>query len=778
MNYRSYQRSQKSQINRISFLIVIVTIFFLGIVARLFYLQILKAAEYKIIAKDQYYSDIVIPQKRGEILSIDYKTGQYNKLATNTTLDLLYIDPTETPDKMKVAEILAPLIFTEEDYVNCKKNNKLCPKGNTVEFNTIYVNEETNITNNSIKSDQDTRTWEQLIEAYKQDIYRKISQKEIEFVPLSYNSTPQTMSGVIALNLQGIHVNTKNNLIYANPVEIREKAIRTIAQKLAVLLDIPIQQLQNMLRRRDVRYIPLKRKLAPEISDKIWELKFKYKDEHLKNRDNIPNYFKGVVLLPEHWRYYPDKTLASQIIGFVNHEGIGQYGIEGNFNIELQGQKGHNISQKDVFGSQVSIDETQIVDAVDGNTIVLTIDRVIQQKTEELLEAAIKKFRADSGQIIIMDPFTGKIIALVNAPGFDPNQFGNVYKKRQLSKYEKIPHSIRVFLKNDKEQFILAKKSERDNHKLDRYVFENHLGEGVYLNKGLQEIYEPGSVFKPLVMAAAIDAGEVTPQTKFLESGPLEVETGTDEKQYIHTALGQYNGWQTMTNVLETSSNVGMAFVAKQLGKTLFYKYIKDYGFGELSDIELEGEEGGTVIYYKKWSLAKLYTTSFGQGLNATLVQMGTAWCVLANGGLLMQPHIVDSIIENNNANKITKIEPEIIRRVISADTASTISAMLVSAVKNGVAKPAEIKNYKFAGKTGTAQIAKTNGIGYEKGEGSTITSFAGYAPIEHPRFVIIIKIDRPRIGENTWGSTTAAPVFKEITEFLLDYYDIPPNEK
>lgn len=777
MNYRNYKHSKKLQINRLTFLFIFVGLFCSVIIGRLFYLQIIKAEEYKEIARNQYYSDITIPARRGEILAVDYKTGKYNKLATNTTLDLLYIDPTEIPDKMKVAEILAPLIFTEEDYTNCKEDKVLCPQGNMVEFDEAYVNSLADIEKLKLLEEMpDMRSREELIQDLKEDIFRKISQKEVEFVPLQYGAKPETMSGVLLLNAPGVYGNQKNDLIYANPVEIPPTALKKISKELSPLLNIPVSKLQEMLRRRDVRYVPLKRRLDPEISDKIWELKFQFKNEHLEDRDNISNYFKGVVLIPEHWRYYPDSKLASQIIGFVNHDGIGQYGIEGNFNVELQGQKGHSISQNDAFGMQVTVNDQKTIDATDGNSIVLTIDRVIQQKVEEVMNRAVQKFKADSGQIIVMDPFTGSIIAMVNSPGFDPNLFGEVYEKRELKKYEMVTNMMRVFLKNEKDQYVLAEDNERNNPELTRYIFENKLGEGVYLNKSIQEIYEPGSVFKPIIMASGIDAGEITPQTKYFEDGPLEIETGTEQKQYIHTALNEYNGWQTMTNVLETSSNIGMAFVSRELGKTLMYKYIKDFGFGELSNIELEGEEPGTVIYYKKWPLAQLYTTSFGQGMNATLLQMATAWSALANGGLLMRPHIVDSVI-NNSTNEIEKIEPEIIRRVISTDTSSTISAMLVSAVKNGVAKPGDIEGYKIAGKTGTAQIARTDGVGYEKGDGSTITSFAGYAPISHPRFVVIVKFDRPRIGENTWGSTTGAPVFKEIAEFLLDYYDIPPDE-
>jgi cell division protein FtsI/penicillin-binding protein 2 len=202
------------------------------------------------------------------------------------------------------------------------------------------------------------------------------------------------------------------------------------------------------------------------------------------------------------------------------------------------------------------------------------------------------------------------------------------------------------------------------------------------------------------------------------------------------------------------------------------YKYLKDFGFGEYTNIKLEGETKGAVDYYSHWSKAQLLTTSFGQGIVVTPLQMVAAWAALANGGKLMQPYIVDSLIRDG---EVVNTEPEIIHRVISEEASSIITSMLVSTVRRGHGRPADIPGHLIAGKTGTAQIAGKYGK-YEKGEGSVITSFAGYLPALQPQFVMLVKFDRPRIGENTWGSTTAAPAFRLVSEFLIDYYNIEPS--
>ncbi len=774
--------------DRTKWMIIFVAIPFVIIFMRLFELQVINGDTYYEVANSQRSSKIEIPARRGEILVRDTSTGDLVKLATNTTLDLVYIDPYVTADKKMVADRLAPLLFTLDDFQDCLDDTDYCPSSTVT-----YEEEEVERPDGEIEIVEVTYPpldYDEAIRKYAEDIYTRISKEDIDFVTLSRGVDKEKMNEVMRLSLAGIDIVEKTGIVYADPTKIPDKERKKIAKTLAQILNEDEKELAQKMIGGKLRYVKLKRKLDPDISDKIREIKKLSYEQHMKDKNRIfaekseeepiPDFFRGVVLVPEHLRYYPDKELASQIVGFLNHDGVGQYGIEGKYNSLLAGKKGVIESQNDVSGMQIGLGTDKVQDAENGASVVLTIDRVVQKKVETVLKEAVENFRADSGQIIIMEPYTGEIIAMANYPTFDPNLFGNVYLTRRTTQEDtrKIFKTTPIFKKDEEGKLVESSFEEYDEawrleYDPEFYIYENFLGPGAYLNRLVQAVYEPGSVFKPLAMSAALDAGEVTPSTRFLEDGPLEVGEFT-----IRTALGEYNGWQTMTNVLETSSNVGMAFVAQKLGRAVFYKYIKDYGFGEYSDVSLENESPGTVMYYTKWSDALLITSAFGQGLTATPLQVATAWCAMANGGILMKPHIVSEIRKNGEI--IEKIEPEQVRRVISPDTSVTISAMLVSSVNNGVANPAKIPGYKIAGKTGTSQIARTDGVGYEdtSKEGNVITSFGGYAPTDKPRFVILVKFDRPRVGDNTWGSTTAAPVFREITSFLLDYYGIPPDEE
>jgi cell division protein FtsI/penicillin-binding protein 2 len=297
-------------------------------------------------------------------------------------------------------------------------------------------------------------------------------------------------------------------------------------------------------------------------------------------------------------------------------------------------------------------------------------------------------------------------------------------------------------------------------------------------------MYEPGSVFKSMVIASGIDSGEVTPFETYEEYKPLKIDTGTGQFQFIRNALNKYRGIQTVTQALEQSSNLGLAYVARKMGKQVFYSYLENFGFGELTYIDLAEEQRGRMSFWKTWPEAQLITTSFGQGISVTPLQMVSALSALANGGVLMQPKIISERILPTGERK--KESPRVIRRVISEDTSAQMTAMLVSSIANGVAWGGGVKGYALAGKTGTAQIACTDATRcekgkYETGTGSTVTSFGGYGPASHPRFVILVNFERPRYSrhglDDTWGSTTSAPVFREIAEFILSYYDIPPEK-
>lgn len=764
VSYSSYQTTLKGGHTKSRIIILMILVFaaFSVIFVRLFQLQIMRHDEYIAIAEDQHFGAIDLPARRGDIYVKDTHSGELSKLATNTTLDLLYVDPMVADSKQEIASSLTPIIFSEEEYKECLEEPDDCfydieqekSLESLIVTDTVWdIESGTTKKVDSVQEEEvEFKSYNTMIQEISENILNKILKSEVDFVILRRDAEDELMADIINERLPGIFVDTDRFMIYGDPTLIPESQLTVISKTLATYLDEPPSTIETRLTRRQVRYVFLKNKLSPEASRAIEEFDL-----------------RGVVLLPEHWRFYPEGELGSHLVGFINRESTGQYGIEGYFNIELEGKKGAIYAESDPFGRQITVGDTKIVNAVDGDTIVLTIDRVLQKKVEDILKQQVEEFKADSGQIIIMNPFSGAIIVMANYPTFNPNVYTESYtlRKLDLEAEEKVYPTTPIFKKDDRGRYVPIDEEDLDNDEIEKYVYENRFGPGAFKNKAIGEYYEPGSVFKPIIMSIAIDAKEVDPETTFDDDGPLHI----DEFE-IKNSDNQYHGISTMTEVLEKSLNTGMSWVAKQLGKRLMYKYLKDFGFGDYTNIRLEGETKGAVDYYSHWSKAQLLTTSFGQGIVVTPLQMVVAWAALANGGKLMQPYIVDSIIRNN---KVIETEPEIIHRVISEEASSIITSMLVSTVRRGHGRSADIPGHLIAGKTGTSQIAGKYGR-YETGDGSTITSFAGYFPALQPQFVMLVKFDRPRIGENTWGSTTAAPTFRRVAEFLIDYYNIEPS--
>jgi len=443
---------------------------------------------------------------------------------------------------------------------------------------------------------------------------------------------------------------------------------------------------------------PLKHKLGTDEVEKIREL-------------DLP----GVLLIPEDWRYYPEGQLASQILGYLNTEGEGQYGIEGFFNAELMGSSGFVETYKDRTGRVITDNEKVLSQVQQGVNLYLTIDRSVQYFVEEKLKKAVEDFQADSGSVVIMDPKTGEIIAMANYPTFDPNEY----------------------------------------FKVDNYQNFNN---GVVSNS-----WEPGSVFKPLTMAMAIDKGMVTPETSEEFGASIKVL----DREIWNSEKRPY-GRETMTQVLENSDNVGMVWVGQKIGINNFYDYLYKFGFGEPTNIDLDNEAVGLVVDKSLVSEVDMATMTFGQGIAVTPIQLVAAVGAVANGGHLMKPYIVDKIMTVDG--KEVDIEPEMVRNVINPTTSNSVAAMMVSVVENGHGKQAQVPGYYVAGKTGTAQVP-VNGV-YDPHK--TIGSFVGFAPAFDPVFVMLVKIDIPKTTE--WAESSAAPLFGEIAEFLLNYYMVPPE--
>jgi len=499
-----------------------------------------------------------------------------------------------------------------------------------------------------------------------------------------------------------IAINKDFYKVYAVPKDIEEK--EEAAELLAPLLGISSDEIRQRVYKENDPYEPLKNKVDQDTVDKI-------KESNLK----------GIGFEKEPKRYFPSNEMACHILGFVRQgegeQGVGQYGTEGSYEEELAGKVGIAQMQKDSSGELIPTSKKVTQEAEDGADLVLTIDPNIQFFVEQKLKEYIDQYKSTGGTVIIMDTKTGAIKAMANWPKFNPNEYGSV-------------KNINVFI-----------------------------------NNAFQSLFEPGSVFKPITMAAAIDKGVVSPQTTYNDTGKVQVGD-----RIIENALKKGEGIQTMTQVLEKSLNTGVVFAQQKLGKDAFKEYVEKFGFADKTGIDLNGEVGGNLSNLKTKRDVEFATASFGQGIAVTPIQLVVAIGAIANDGILMKPYIVDRIIKGDEQKKT---EPQEQRRVVSSDTASRITAMMVSAVKNGHTQRAGVEGYSVAAKTGTAQIPDSSTGRYLENE--TIHSVLGYFPAFNARFAMITKLDKP-IGAR-FAETTAAQLFGDIAKYVLNYYEIAPSE-
>ena len=424
---------------------------------------------------------------------------------------------------------------------------------------------------------------------------------------------------------------------------------------------------------------------------------------------------RGIGVEPRPKRMCAENNLAAHVLGFVNETNNGYYGVEGYYNQILKGQAGEGQGERDPAGNYIPIGFYRLAPPQNGRDLILTIDRTIQYMVEEELEKAIARYGAESGTIIVMEPQTGSILAMASYPSYDPDRFADTPAE-------------------------------------------------LFVNPSVSAHYEPGSVFKIITMAAGLDAGVVTPQSTFYDSGSIEVGGRTIMNW---DRLG--HGLVTMTDVLAQSLNVGAAYVSTTMGRERFYTYVRRFGFGRITEVDLASEGPGRLRLPGdgEWHESDLGTNSFGQGLAVTPLQMISAVAAVANDGLMMKPHVLEKIVDDQH---VSPIQPVAVRRVVSPQTAEQLTSMLVEAVQKET-DLAAVPGYKIAGKTGTAQVPIPGGYH----PSWTIASFIGYAPPEDPAFIVLVNIDKPVV--EPWGSKVAAPVFKAVAEQLFVLLGIPPDE-
>jgi len=419
-------------------------------------------------------------------------------------------------------------------------------------------------------------------------------------------------------------------------------------------------------------------------------------------------------------RFYPEASIGAKLMGFVGKDDAGEdtgyFGLEGYYDRQLRGKEGIATQIHDALGRPILAKITASSGEVNGRNLTLHVDRVIQYVLESELKKGVERYGARGGMAAMMDPKTGGILAMASFPSFDPRSYAE---------------------------------------------FENE----DYKDSFITDTYEPGSTFKPLVLAAAINEGLVKPDTRCDTCiGPVSIGGYS-----IKTWNDKYQPNLTMNDVIVHSDNTGMVFISRKLGLDRMISYIDKFGFGKATNIDLQGEVTSSLRPRDSWYPIDLATSSFGQGISVTPIGLLSAFAALANNGVRMEPHVVASV--ETADGKILAIPPKVVNKPITEKTAKIVTEVLVNAVNLGEAKFAKVKGYRFAGKTGTAQIP----VEGHYDPTSFIASFIGFAPAEDPKFVMLVIIDRPT--SSIYGAETAAPIFFKIAQKTLMHYNIPPTE-
>lgn len=472
--------------------------------------------------------------------------------------------------------------------------------------------------------------------------------------------------------------------------DIPDKEI--FAETLSSYIDMTKEEILSVLSLQE-NYAVIKRKLSSDQISKIKQINL-----------------GGLVWDNNPERYYPQEEFLAHVLGFLGGSGTGQYGVEGHYEDILKGKFGIKEEKK---GLESIFSENNI--SLDGSDVYLTIDYNIQLEAESLLKKAKDKLDMDSGQIIVLQPTTGKILALANFPTFNLNEY-----------------------------------SKEDNLE-------------IFQNSATQKLFEPGSIMKPFTMAFALNEGKITPDTTYIDTGMVKFGSKT-----IRNFANEEYGEQTMTQVLESSINTGAVFAQQQISQRIFWDYIEKFGFTRKTGVDLQGESYSKNENLKNGPDINYATASFGQGVELTPLQIARGFCALANGGKMVKPYIVEKIV---NGEDYVYTKPEISDPIVHQQTISQLTGMLINVVEKGFNSVAKIPGYYLAGKTGTAQVPLKNGRGYE--EDKTIQSFVGFGPALNPQFVILVKLDDPKVSKS---SLSAVPVFKELAQYIINYWKIPPD--
>ena len=786
---------------------------FVIILVRLVQLQIFDHQMYDQQLSQQHYKEALLDPERWNIYALD-KGGHPVKLTENITLYDLAVDAKELnwtfesdprfklpaslrgqPMKPRFIQLITPIIYKHLCEINgmkqvsqeeCVKNvelftgKPLLPKkpdlfyyGNgaaSIEYDTFDFSGYTAQYQQVISWFSKSQALSLIVERLNDKIQTGIRSQN----SLGYFSNQEFLNELSGLNLPYLKVNGNYVSIVTSVLTDgnRDNARRTV-QKLLEKWKVPLPNgFEGIFSPKEWRYIKIVSGLNPALAQEVRELKIKHEKElstlsrKAEKTIRTPVLY-SLVLEPYVRRYYPYGEFLSNVLGYVDKDWEGHYGIEEYFDSVLKGEKGTLKGRTTTWFGNIGTDEFEISNAVDGNDVYLTIDVGLQKEVERLAKAEVWSLRADWISVMVLNTENGQVKASVNAPTFNPNDYNDAYTLVPLGKehaqlvdnlsYVDIPIYV-----NSGWAFKQAKWNERALSGQQKFIAKNVVGSQVFVDKNITVPFEPGSIVKAFTVGIGLDADELRFDDKYQDDGSIKID-----KYTIKNATNECRWYHDFLHAFSYSCNVGVVRVVQKLGKAVFYNYLEKLGFGQLTNIELAGEKEGTIPKANLAYMTQFFNNAFGQGVSMTNIQLASAYAALVNGGFYRQPTIIQNIVDKKNPQNDYTQKNNFVK-IFKQDTTEKLKSAFhyIISTNPGYAKRSNIVTAKLGAKSGTSQVAFRGK--YRGGEWWTNATFAGIVTTDNPKYVVLIWIRRPR--SNQWWGNTAGPIFKQIAQYILNY--------
>ena len=582
-----------------------------------------------------------------------------------------------------------------------------------------------------------------------------------------YTSLSASRGQIFDRNMNVLASSKTVETVFIDPNEIAQEMAKPensnlldhIARGLSEILDVSTDFVYKQAEDKAFRYKVIRRKIPEELADEVRSFVSE-------------NEIKGVYLETDAQRYYPYSSLAAQVMGFVSTDNVGSEGLEAYYDSYLQGTAGKVVTTKGNYGSEMLYTYEKYYDASDGDSLVTTIDQTVQHYLEKNLETAIEKYDIINGAFgIVMDVNSGQILAMANLGSYDPNNYQEIYDQALAGQLEA----------QYQDALLLDKDSNAYQEAMSAYnqaVAAERLRQ--WRNRCVSDGYEPGSTFKLVTLAAALDCGAVTENSTFYCGGH---ETFNDREQEVSCWKAAGHGMQTTMEALGHSCNIAFGHIGVNMTRKTFVEYFKAFGFLEKTGVDLPGEASGLFWAEDKFSVANLISASFGQTFRVTPMEQVRAVAAIVNGGYLLKPYVVSQVLDSDG-NVVKSNERTVLRQVISEETSATMCKMMEYVVTDGTAGSAKTPGYRVGGKTGTSEKIDTydeNGKPVE----DKIVSFIGVAPIDAPKYVVLVALDTPNYVAGTSytphnqyisGGLMAAPTVRDVFLDILPYLGVEPD--